>query len=66
LESGEDIDISYLKNEISRTHWLKINKVFDEMIDKEGKILLGPAKEKLGANISYLHIRLARVFRSLK
>jgi len=35
------------------------------MLDADGKILLGPAKQKLGANISYLHIRLARVIRRL-
>jgi len=81
-------DISYLRREISQSHWVKINEVFDEMLEEEEKaqekrekemvkqenaksnsgafgIYLSPAKQKLGPNISFLHIRLARVIRGL-
>ena len=93
-------DISYLRKEISQSHWVKINNVFDEMLEEEEKaqerrqeeeskketeklddtekvsgakeldagtfgIYLSPAKQKLGPNISFLHIRLARVIRGL-
>lgn len=59
------IDIDYLKKEISQAHWVKINKVFDELLKKDDAILLSQAKQKLGANISYLKIRLARVIKRL-
>lgn len=65
IEDGSEIDVAYLKHDISHTHWIKINKVFDELLEEGGKILLGPAKQKLGANISYLHIRLARAIKGL-
>lgn len=63
LKENADIDIRYLRNEISHAHWMKIDKVFNEILEKEDVILLGAAKQKLGANISYLKIRLARALR---
>jgi ATP-dependent DNA helicase PIF1 len=65
VEEEYDVDLNYLKKEISQTHWIKINKVFDELLEEKGEILLSQAKQKLGANISYLKIRLARVLRKV-
>ncbi len=65
LEQGLDIDFQYLKKEISQSNWKKINRAFDEIIDEGGEVLLSQAKRKLGANISYLQIRLARVIKGL-
>lgn len=59
------IDITYLKKEISQTHWIKINKAFEELLEEGDTILLSQAKQKLGANISYLKIRLARAIKGL-
>jgi hypothetical protein len=60
LMDGESIDIKYLKYEISPAHWKKIEKAIEEL-DGDGKpLLLSPIKSKVGANVSFLHIRLAR------
>ncbi len=59
------VNISYLKKEISQVHWIKINKAFEELLNKGDTILLSQAKQKLGANISYLKIRLARAIKGL-
>ena len=65
IEEDPDFDLKYLHKEISRTHWVKINKVFDELLEEGDSILLSQAKQKLGPNISYLKIRLARVIKGL-
>ncbi len=63
LEQGEKINISYLKKEISRPHFKKIEEAVNELAERiedgEG-LLLSPIKNKVGANVSFLHIRLAR------
>jgi hypothetical protein len=64
VEEEHDVDLNYLKKEISQAHWMKIKKVFEELLEANGEILLSQAKQKLGANISYLKIRLARVLNS--
>jgi biotin operon repressor len=61
LEEGIEINISYLRKEISPAHFKKIEKVLKDIYDETGESKLTPAKEKLGANISFSEIRLARV-----
>ena len=66
-------NISYLKKEISPAHWKKIEKAFEDelahmekqgQVDADGQplsqILLSPLKSRAGANVSFLHLRLAR------
>ncbi len=53
-------DISYLKKEISHAHWKKIEKAMNEIVEKEETVHLSSVKNKVGPNVSYLHIRLAR------
>lgn len=67
IEEEYDVDLAYLKKDISRTHWLKIDKAFAQMLADENcdGIFLAPAKKKLGANISYVEIRLARALKGL-
>ncbi len=65
-EEESRVDIQYLRKEISRTHWMKINKAFDEILEESDIILLSAAKQKLGPNISYFKIRLARALKGLK
>ena len=67
LEEDYDIDIAYLRKDISKTHWIKITKAFEEMQADENceGIFLAPAKKKLGANISYVEIRLVRALKGL-
>lgn len=61
-------DILYLKKEISPAHFKKIEKAFAEIIEKRKEEdvdgpppPLSPVKTKVGANISFREIRLARV-----
>jgi hypothetical protein len=61
IEEGIEINIKYLKKEISSAHFPKIKKALEEVFEKTGTTLLSPVKEKLGATISYQEIRLARV-----
>lgn len=72
----EPVDIGYLRKEISPTHWKKIIKAFDEVIEEQedkadnnsenfAGIYLSPVKQKVGPQISFLHIRLARVIKGL-
>lgn len=59
-EEESRVSMEYLKYEISRPHFLKIEKAIEELL-KEGKVvLLTPVKNKVGPNVSFLHIRLAR------
>lgn len=60
LEMNEPIDIGYLKFEISPAHWKKIDKAIKELSEDSDELLLSPIKSKVGANVSFLHIRLAR------
>ncbi len=62
---GANPDIGYLRRDVSPTHWVKINKAFDEILEEGDVILLSTAKKKLGANISYLNIRLVRAMKGL-
>lgn len=60
IEEESQTNMQYLRNEISYAHFLKIEKAIDELL-KEGKVLLlTPIKNKVGPNVSFLHIRLAR------
>ncbi|MCK9344885.1 MAG: AAA family ATPase [Candidatus Pacebacteria bacterium] len=60
IEEESRTSMEYLKFEISRPHFLKIEKAIEEL-QKEGKVLLlSPIKNKVGPNVSFLHIRLAR------
>ncbi len=55
------VDIGYLKYEISSAHWKKIEKAIEELAATGASgMLLSPIKNKVGANVSFLHIRLAR------
>ncbi|MDQ2933024.1 MAG: AAA family ATPase [bacterium] len=57
-------DIFYLKKEISPVHFMKIGQAFEEASEKQtdGKPpLLSPIKNKVGANITFRNIQLARV-----
>ena len=57
-------EISYLRNEISPVHFKKIEKALEEVYDKgaEGETpFLSPVKSKLGANVSWKEIKLARL-----
>ncbi len=60
LETGFAVDISYLKFEISAAHWKKIEGAIEELTTESDEVLLSPIKNKVGANVSFLHIRLAR------
>jgi ATP-dependent exoDNAse (exonuclease V) alpha subunit len=60
LEMEESIDIGYLKKEISPLHWKKIETAIRELTETSDEVLLSPVKSKVGANVSFLHIRLAR------
>ena len=60
IEEESRVSMEYLEYEISRPHFLKIEKAIDELL-KEGKVvLLTPIKNKVGPNVSFLHIRLVR------
>lgn len=60
IEEESQVNMEYLKYEISRPHFLKIEKAIDELL-KDGKVvLLTPVKNKVGPNVSFLHIRLTR------
>ncbi len=62
-------DIQYLKKEISVTHFSKLKKALEEVSLNQEKTdegenqlpLLGPVKSKVGPNVSWKEIRLARV-----
>jgi ATP-dependent exoDNAse (exonuclease V) alpha subunit len=73
IDQGICPDITYLKKEISQAHWKKLNQAFEEELAKmesAGQVsadglplapmLLSPLKSRVGANVSFLHIRLAR------
>ena len=60
LELETTMDIGYLKYEISPAHFKKIEKAIEELSGETDQILLTPVKNKVGANVSFLHIRLAR------
>ena len=58
------VDLSYLKHEISPQYFPKIEKALEEVAAKQKDDkppMLSPVKNKLGANISFKDIRLARV-----
>ncbi|MBI5077963.1 MAG: AAA family ATPase [Candidatus Yonathbacteria bacterium] len=60
IEEESRVNMEYLKYEISSPHFLKIEKAIAELL-KDGKVLLlTPIKNKVGPNVSFLHIRLAR------
>jgi hypothetical protein len=57
-------EITYLKKEISPAHFRKIEQALEEVSakqDDDSLPLLSPIKEKVGFNISFKEIRLARV-----
>ncbi|MFA6295410.1 MAG: AAA family ATPase [Candidatus Paceibacterota bacterium] len=57
-------DIQYLKKEIPVQHFIKLEKALEEVSVKQGDDkppFLGPVKSKVGFNISWKEIRLARV-----
>lgn len=60
IEEESRTPMDYLRYEISRAHFMKIEKAIEELV-KEGKVvLLTPIKNIVGPNVSFLHIRLAR------
>ncbi len=71
IEGGQGIeetlsldDIMYLKKEISPSHFIKLEKALEEVSiaqNDDTLPLLGPVKTKVGVNISWKEIRLARV-----
>lgn len=65
-EDGENLDIGYLKKEISPTHFKKVEQAFEKVFEKTGESRLTPVKELVGANISYKDIRLARLLLGYK
>ncbi len=60
-DEESDVDMSYLKKEVSPAHFKKIQKVCEVLFEEEGKVLLSPVKHKVGASISFKDIRLVRV-----
>ncbi len=57
-------EVMYLRKEISHQHFVKIEKVMEEIATKQGSDdlpFLSPIKSKVGPNISFKEIRLARV-----
>lgn len=64
LEDDPTLDISYLKKEISKSHFAKIQlaikQLADDLPEGESEIRLAPIKNKVGANVSYLHVQLGR------
>jgi len=57
-------EILYLKREISPVNFAKIKKALDEVAQKQADDkapLLSPVKTKVGANVSWKEIRLARL-----
>jgi hypothetical protein len=60
-EEESDIDMSYLKKEVSPAHFKKIQKACEIVFEDEGKVLLSPVKNKVGAGISFKDIRLVRL-----
>ncbi|MES2216256.1 MAG: AAA family ATPase [Patescibacteria group bacterium] len=57
-------EVMYLKKEISPGHFVKIEKALEEVSDNQGDDnlpLLSPVKSKVGFNVSFKEIRLARV-----
>lgn len=57
-----DCDISYFKKEITPTKFKKIMIALEELDKGTGEVLLSPVKNKVGSNISFDEIRLARIF----
>ncbi|MFZ2831767.1 MAG: AAA family ATPase [Minisyncoccia bacterium] len=60
VEEESRVNMEYLKHEISRAHLLKIEKAMEELVAEGRVVLLTPVKNKVGPNVSFLHIRLAR------
>ncbi|MBI5400768.1 MAG: AAA family ATPase [Candidatus Yonathbacteria bacterium] len=60
MEEESRADMRHLKNEISPAHFLKIEKAIDELLKDKKLLLLTPIKNKVGPNVSFLHVRLAR------
>lgn len=58
LDSGETLDLDYIKKEIPKTRLNKILKAFK----KSGDTKLTPVKEILGKDFNYDEIKLARLF----
>ncbi len=65
IKENADMDISYLKKEISPSHFRQIEKACEEVLAESHEIKLSPVKAKVGANVSYLEIRLARALLGL-
>lgn len=60
IEEESRADMRYIKNGISHAHFLKIEKAINELLNEGKVVLLTPVKNKVGPNVSFLHIRLAR------
>ena len=60
VEGESKVDMRYLKQEISPSHFLKVEKAINELLKEKKLLLLSPIKNKVGPNVSFLHIRLAR------
>ncbi|MBI5798730.1 MAG: AAA family ATPase [Candidatus Yonathbacteria bacterium] len=60
IEEESRVNMEYLRYEISHPHFLKIEKAIEELLEEGKVVLLTPVKNRVGPNVSFLHIRLAR------
>jgi DNA-binding MarR family transcriptional regulator len=54
------VDMRYLKREMPPSQFMKIEKAIKEILKRGDEVRLTPIKGKVGPNISFLNIRLAR------
>ena len=59
-EEESSVNMDYLRYEISAPHFLKIEKAINQLLEEGKVVLLTPVKNKVGPNVSFLDIRLAR------
>ena len=60
MADESQLDMRYLKREMPNAHFLKIEKAIKDILKKESVVRLTPIKAKVGPNVSFLNIRLAR------
>lgn len=71
IEGAKEVDVSlsmqdvqYLKKDLSQMHFFKISQAFEKLTcenNNDGLPPLSPIKSRVGANISWNEIRLARI-----
>ncbi len=62
IETEPDLDISYLRKELSPKLLDKILRAFEELVGENPELRLSPVKTKLGDKVSFADIRLGRLF----